>query len=95
MKDERSAPVQRCTGQVRLLCYLLNEPMATLTIQVGGQMMTVCASGQVALDLRALPRGAMICVTLHDGQPGSLEIIAFSVVSDDGINDPNARGADG
>ncbi len=95
MKDERSAPVQCCTGQVRLLCYLLDEQATILTIQAGGQMITAYAAGQVALDLRALPRGAMICATLHDGQPDSLEIIAFSVVSDDDKHDPNTRGGDG
>jgi len=87
--------MQCCIGQVRSLCYLLDEPATTLTIQAGAQTITARASGQVALDLRALPRDATICVTLHDGQSDSLEIIAFSVVSEDGMNDPNARGGDG
>ncbi|MDQ2998334.1 MAG: hypothetical protein M3R61_14955 [Chloroflexota bacterium] len=95
MKDERSAPVQRCTGQVRSLCYLLDEPIATLTIQVGGQMITACASGQIAQDLRALPRGATIYVMLHDVSPDTLEIIAFSVIADDDKQNPNARSGDG
>jgi hypothetical protein len=85
MKHERSAPVQRCTGQVRSLCYLLDEPKTTLTIQRDGQMITAYASGQVALDLRALPCGVTICVMLHDVSPDTLAIIAFSVISPDQI----------
>ena len=86
MKHERSTPVQRCIGQVRSLCYLLDESTTTLTIQAGAQTIIVYASGQVALDLRALPRGTTICVTLHDGQPDCLEIIAFSTISDDSMS---------
>ena len=80
MKHERSAPVQRCIGQVRSLCYLLDEPTTTLTIQAGAQTITAYASGQVALDLRALPRGTTICATLHDAPPDDVAIIAFSVI---------------
>ena len=80
MKDERSAPVQRCIGQVRWLCYLLDEPTTTLTIQAGAQTITAYASGQLALDLRALPRGATICVMLHDVSPDCPHIIAFAVI---------------
>ena len=69
MNDELFAPVQRCTGQVRSLCYLLDEPATTLTIQAGAQTITARASGQIALDLRVLPRDATICVTLHDVSP--------------------------
>jgi hypothetical protein len=83
MKHERSAPVQRCIGQVRLLCYLLDEPTTTLTIQAGAQTITAYASGQVALDLRALPRDATICVMLRDVSPDTLEIIVFSVIPPD------------
>ena len=80
MKDELSPPVQRCTGQVRSLCFLLDEATTTLTIQAGAQTIIVYASGQVALDLRALPRGTTICVTLHDVSPDEVEIIAFSII---------------
>ena len=80
MNDKRSAPVQHYTGQVRSLCYLLDEPTTTLTLQVGGQTITVYASGQVALDLRALPRGATICVMLHAVSPDCPHIIAFAII---------------
>ena len=79
MKHELSAPVQRCIGQVRSLCYLLDEPTTTLTIQAGAQTITARASGQIALDLRALPRGATICATLHDAPPHDPQIIAFTI----------------
>ena len=95
MKDERSAPVQRCTGQVRSLCYLLDEPTTTITIQAGGQTITAYASGQVALELRALPRGTTIRVTLHDTSPTCPKIIAFSVIADDDRQNPNTHGGDG
>lgn len=95
MNEETSAPVQHCIGQVRSLCYLLDESTTTLTIQAGGQMITAYASGQIAQDLRALPRGATICVTLHDAPPDCPQVITFSVVSDDDMNDPNARRGDG
>jgi hypothetical protein len=80
MNDKRSTLVQHYTGQVRSLCYLLDEPTTTLTIQAAGQTITAYASGQVALDLRALPRGAMISVMLHDVTPDEVEIIAFSAI---------------
>src|SRR6266542_74425 len=38
------------------------------------------AYGQLALDLRALPRGATIRATLDDAPPDCLEMIAFTVV---------------
>jgi hypothetical protein len=95
MKHERSASVQRCIGQVRSLCYLLDESTTTLTIQAGGQTITAYASGQVALDLRALPRGTTICVTLHDTSPTCPKIIAFSVIADDEKQNPNTRREDG
>jgi hypothetical protein len=71
---------QRFTGQVRALFYLLDEPATTLTIQTDGQTITARAFGQVALDLRALPRGATICVTLRDAPPDRPQIIAFAVI---------------
>ena len=80
MNDERSAPMQCCIGQVRLLCYLLDESTTTLTIQAGGQTITAHASGQIAQDLRALPRGAAICVMLHDVSPDCPHIIAFAII---------------
>ena len=80
MKHELSAPVQRCIGQVRSLCYLLDESTTTLTMQAGGQTITAYASGQVALDLRALPRGTTICVLLHDVSPDCPHIIAFAIL---------------
>ena len=80
MKHERSASVQRCIGQVRSLCYLLDEPTTTLTIQSDEQTITASASGQVALDLRALPRGTTICVLLHDVSPDCPHIIAFAII---------------
>ena len=79
MKDERSAPVQRCIGQVRWLCYLLDEPTTTLTIQSDGQTITAHASNQIALDLRALPRGATICATLHAASTCNPQIIVFTI----------------
>ena len=80
MNDELFAPVQRCTGQVRSLCYLLDEPTTTLTIQAGAQTITAYASGQVALDLRALPRDATICVMLRDVSSDCPHIIAFAIL---------------
>jgi len=83
VNDELSTSMQHCIGQVRSLCYLLDEPTTMLAIQADGQTITVYASGQVALDLRALPRGATICVMLHDVSPDEVEIIAFSVIPPD------------
>jgi len=51
-----------------------------LTIQADGQTIAARASGQVALDLRALPRGASICATLHGAQLECPMIIAFTVI---------------
>jgi len=95
VKEERSAPVQRCIGQVRSLCYLLDEVTTIIIIQTNRQTITAHASGQVAQDLRALPRGAVICATVQDTSPDCPQIIAFSVVADDDMNDPNARRGDG
>ena len=80
MKHERSTPVQRCIGQVRSLCYLLDEPTTTITIQAGAQTITAYASGQVALDLRALPRSTTICVMFQDVSSDCPHIIAFAIL---------------
>ena len=95
MKHERSAPVQHCIGQVRSLFYLLDEPTTTLIIQAGGQTITAHAVGQIAQDLRALPRSTTICVTLHDTSPTCPKIIAFSVIADDDKQNPNTQSGDG
>jgi hypothetical protein len=79
MNDEHPDPIQQITGQVRSLFYLVDEPATTLTIQIDGQLLTARASGQVALDLRALPRGATICATLHAAPPHDPQIIAFAI----------------
>ncbi len=82
MHDQHPDMVQQITGQVRSLFYLVDEPTTMLTIQADGQPIAARASGQVALDLRALPRGATICATLHDDAPlDYLEIIAFTIIS--------------
>jgi hypothetical protein len=80
MNDETSHIEQPLIGQVRSMFYLVDEPTTILSIQLDGQMITVRASGQIALDLRALPRGATICATLYAASPDCLEIIAFSVI---------------
>jgi hypothetical protein len=77
MNEQFPDPMQQITGQVRSLFYLVDEPATTLTIQLDGQTLTVRASGQIALDLRALPRGATICATLHDASSYEPQIVAF------------------
>jgi hypothetical protein len=77
MKDERSRTEQQLIGQVRSMFYLMDEPTTILTIQLDGQTITARASGQLALDLRALPRGATICATLHVAPPHDPQIVAF------------------
>ncbi len=79
MNEQFPDPMQQITGQVRSLFYLVDEPATTLTIQLDGQTITARAAGQVALDLRALPRGATICATLHDAPLECAEIIAFTI----------------
>ena len=79
MNDERSHIEQQMIGQVRSMCYLVDAPTTILTIQADGQTITARASGQVALDLRALPRGATICASLHNAPPGDLAIVAFTI----------------
>ena len=78
MNDQHPDQMQQITGQVRSLFYLVDEPTTILTIQRDGQLITACASGQVALDLRALPRGATICATLHNAPRCDPQIIAFT-----------------
>jgi hypothetical protein len=80
VNDELLDTGQNLMGQVRSMVYLLDEPATTLTIQTDGQPITARAFGRVALDLRALPRGATICATLHHAQPDCPQIIAFTVI---------------
>ena len=81
MNEQLPDPMQQITGQVRSMCYLVDEPTTILTIQADGHTITARASGQVALDLRALPRGVTICVTLQDVSPHDPQIIAFASIS--------------
>jgi len=46
---------------------------------IDGQLLTARASGQVALELRALPRGATICATLHATPSHDPQIVAFTI----------------
>ena len=78
MNEQEPDTILQITGQVRSMFYLLDDLTTTLTIQVNGQTITACASGQLALDLRALPRGATISATLH-AAPDALQIIAFTI----------------
>jgi hypothetical protein len=78
--DELPNTQQSLMGRVRSMVYLVDELATTLTIQVEGRTITARAFGQVALDLRALPRGATICATLHDAPPHDPQIIAFTVI---------------
>lgn len=94
VNDELSTSMQHCIGQVQSLCYLLNEPATIVTIQTDLQTITARASGQLAQDLRVLPRGATICVTLYDASSDCPHVIAFSIISDDSTNHPNARRVD-
>jgi len=80
MNDQHPDPMQQITGQVRSLFYLVDEPATMLTIQLDGQTIAARAYGQIALDLRALPRGATICATLHDASPNDPQIIAFAII---------------
>ena len=80
MNDNLPDIRQSLMGRVRSMVYLLDEPATTLTIQADGQTVTTRAYGQLALDLRALPRGATICATLHQEQPDCPQIIAFTVI---------------
>lgn len=73
------ATVQQITGQVRSMCYLVDEPTTTLTIHTDGQTIAARAPGQIAMDLRALPRGATICATIHDAQRDRAQIVDFHI----------------
>ena len=79
MNDPHPDSMQQLIGQVRSMFYLVDEPATMLTIQSDGQTITARASGQLALDLRALPRGATICATLHDAPPYAPQIVAFTI----------------
>ena len=80
MNDQYADTMQQIAGQVRSMFYLVDEPTTILSIQLDEQLIAVRASGQVALDLRALPRGAMICATLHDSSPYDPQIVAFFLI---------------
>jgi hypothetical protein len=80
LNDELSTSAQRRTGQVRSMFYFVDDLVATLTIHLDGQTITVRATGQVALDLRALPRGATICATLNDKQLDCPQLLGFTVI---------------
>ena len=81
MNEPYADTTQQITGQVRTLFYFVDEPTTTLTIQTDGQTITARASGQIALDLRALPRGATICAMLQDASPHDPQIIAFTIIA--------------
>jgi hypothetical protein len=81
MNNQHLGTVQQITGQVRSLFYLVDEPTTILTIQADGQTIAARAYGQLALDLRALPRGATICATLSDVPPHDPQIVAFLLIS--------------
>ena len=83
MNEQFPDPMQQITGQVQSLFYLVDEPATTLTIQLDRQLITARAAGQIALDLRALPRGATICATIHDALPYDPQIIAFILIPPD------------
>ena len=76
MNEQLPDPMQQIIGQVRSLFYLVDEPATTLTIQLDEQTITVRAAGQVALELRALPRGATICAA----PPHDPQIVAFAII---------------
>jgi hypothetical protein len=80
MNEQHLGTIQQITGQVRSMFYLVDEPATTLTIQLDGQLLTARASGQLALDLRGLPRGATICATLHATQLECVQIVAFTII---------------
>jgi len=66
---------------VQALFYLVDKPATTLTIQSDGQTITARAFGQVALDLRALPRGATISIELiAQPEQDELQITTFAVI---------------
>ena len=68
MNEQHVDTMRQITGQVRTLFYFVDEPTTTLTIQSDGQTIIARATGQAALDLRALPRGTTICAMLRTEQ---------------------------
>ena len=80
MNDRHPSMIQQITGQVRSVFYLVDEPVTTLTLRVDKQLLTVRAFGQLALELRALPRGATICATLSDMQLECAQITCFTLI---------------
>ena len=80
MNEQHADTMEQITGQIRTLFYFVDEPTTTLTIQADGQTITACAAGQVALDLRALPRGATICATLRTEQLEGAQVVAFTII---------------
>jgi hypothetical protein len=91
MNDQHSGTIQQITGQVRSMFYLVDEPITTLSIQANGQTIAARAFGQLALDLRVLPRGATTCATLHDAPSDGLQIIAFTAIPSDDMNTSSVR----
>jgi hypothetical protein len=80
MNEQHTDTIEQITGQVRSMFYLVDEPATALTMEADGQTIAARAYGQLALDLRALPRGATICATLYDASPDCMEIVAFTVI---------------
>ena len=80
MNDEHLHTEQQLIGQVRSMFYLVDEPTTVLTIQADGQIRAARASGQVALALRALPRGITICATVSDLELECAQIVAFTLI---------------
>jgi hypothetical protein len=78
MNEQHPSTIQQITGQVRSMFYLVDEPTTAVSIQADGQTVTARASGQLALDLRALPRGATICATLQIASDDR-QIVAFTI----------------
>jgi len=78
MNEQLPDTIRQITGQVRSICFLVDEPTTIRTIQRDGQLIAARSSGQIALDLCALPRGATIDASLHNAPPDYLEIIAFT-----------------
>jgi ABC-type hemin transport system ATPase subunit len=83
MNDEHSYTEQQLICQVRSMFYLVDEPTTILTIQSDEQLLTIRASGQLALDLRTLPHGATICATLHDVQLEGAHLVDFHILTCD------------
>ena len=81
MDDELPNIRQSLMGRVQSMVYLLSEPATTLTFQVDGQAITARAFGQLAMGLRALPRGATISVELiAQAEQDYPQITTFTVI---------------